>query len=302
MITLGSLFSGIGGLDLGMERAGLTVRWQAENEPFCRKVLKQHWPKVKRYGDVRRVKWEEAEHVDCVCGGFPCPPVSVAGLRKGDTDERWLWPEFERCLRTVRPRWVVVENVRGLLSSHSGREFTEILRGLSDLGYDAEWGLISAASVGAPHRRERVFILAHSQRFGRGGGSAGCGESGGAQPQVEVTGRCGELADTKGGKCYRRLDTRGGRAGPSDDGADKYGELPEWPPGPEERKQWAEIIQRWPELAPALQVKSGVCRMVAGVSYRVDRLRALGNSVVPMVAEVVGRMIVSAERANPPTA
>ena len=88
MITLGSLFSGIGGLDLGLERAGMTVRWQSEIDPYCVKILEKHWPNVKRYGDVTKIEWSGVEKVDCLCGGFPCPPVSVAGKRRGQEDTR----------------------------------------------------------------------------------------------------------------------------------------------------------------------------------------------------------------------
>ncbi len=103
--TLGSLFSGIGGLDLGLERAGFSVKWQVENNPFCIKVLEQHWPSVTRYGNIKEIDWSSVEKIDCVCGGFPCPPVSVAGRRRGSDDSRWLWPDFERVILALHPRF-----------------------------------------------------------------------------------------------------------------------------------------------------------------------------------------------------
>src|SRR5512139_2392629 len=99
MLTVGSLFSGIGGLELGLERAGMAVRWQVEIDPYCRKVLAKHWPDVARYEDVRDVGRHNLEPVDLICGGFPCQPVSLAGKRMGDGDDRWLWPEFIRVVR-----------------------------------------------------------------------------------------------------------------------------------------------------------------------------------------------------------
>jgi DNA (cytosine-5)-methyltransferase 1 len=159
-MTLGSLFSGIGGLDLGLERAGLEIKWQVERDPYCRKVLAKHWPDVPCYEDVTTLTGEELEPVDVICGGFPCQPVSVAGTQKGTDDERWLWPEFNRLLRILRPRYAILENVPGLFTVQHGKIFGAILRDLHEGGYDAEWDCLSAADVGAPHLRKRVFIIA----------------------------------------------------------------------------------------------------------------------------------------------
>ena len=170
-LTVGSLFSGIGGFEFGLERTGgFKTAWQCEINPFCLKVLEKHWPGVKRFADIKKMGVEEEiPHVDVVCGGFPCQPVSCAGKRKGKEDTRWLWPEFCRVVRCVRPEWVLIENVPGLLSADAGRLFAGILRDLSESGYDAEWNIVSAASVGAPHLRKRVFIVAkmvHSMHIG----------------------------------------------------------------------------------------------------------------------------------------
>jgi DNA (cytosine-5)-methyltransferase 1 len=152
-----SLFAGIGGLDLGLERAGHECVLQVELDPFCQKVLAKHWPDVRRIADVRDVAEADCEGADMIVGGFPCQPVSLAGKRLGVMDERWLWPEYERLLGVVRPRYALVENVPGLF--HGG--FGDVLSGLAALGYDAEWQVIPAAALGAPHHRERVFILAY---------------------------------------------------------------------------------------------------------------------------------------------
>ncbi len=156
-MKVGSLFSGIGGLDLGLERAGMQVRWQIENDSYCQRVLAKHWPDVPRYGDIKEVDPAILEPVELICGGFPCQPVSLAGKRLAQNDERWLWPEFARIIRVLRPRFVLLENVPGLLSAGMG----DVLGDLAALGYDAEWSVLSACAMGAPHTRERVFVLAY---------------------------------------------------------------------------------------------------------------------------------------------
>lgn len=159
-MTFGSLFSGIGGLDLGLEWAGMRCRWQSEIDPYASVVLKKHWPEVPNLGDITKIDWSTVEPVDLVCGGFPCQPHSVAGKRKGSDDERNLWPEVVRCLCGTGARWFLGENVRGLLSSDDGRMFAGILRDLAGLGFDAWWIVLRASDFEAPHRRERVFVIA----------------------------------------------------------------------------------------------------------------------------------------------
>lgn len=159
MITFGSLFAGIGGIDLGLERAGMVCKWQVEIDPFCQKVLQRHWPNVTRYSDVRECGKHNLEPVDLICGGFPCQDVSIAGERKGLEGERsTLWSEYARIIYELKPRWIVAENVRGLLSANDGRFFGTVLEDLARRGYDAEWQLLPANLLGAPHERERMFI------------------------------------------------------------------------------------------------------------------------------------------------
>jgi site-specific DNA-cytosine methylase len=384
MLTVGSLFSGIGGLELGLERVGMAIKWQVEIDPFCNRVLEKHWPEVKRYGDIKGINWEEVESVDLVCGGFPCPSVSIAGRRKGNDDERWLWPEFLRCIRKIRPKWILAENVFGLLSVHAGREFTEILRDLSQAGYDAEWLTVKASDLGAPHRRERVFIVAHANKLHDDPAGHGTGSVRGELEEAPKIQEC-EMALPEGGEHDGSGDSRGWRPGPSnscvpmehpiDRGCqgealhirpwrqetsppvfrgsgmgDPYvkgleiRQLPEvgpgdireerpapWPPGPEDREGWAKVLERWPELAPALvypnmrghrrkanpelparvdkagkdaggqsQTESPVRNLADELSAKLVRrnrikiLKALGNAVVPAVAEVIGRLILEA--------
>jgi DNA (cytosine-5)-methyltransferase 1 len=162
MLTVGSLFSGIGGLDLGFERAGMKVAWQAENNPFAVAILKQNFVNATIIKDVRDVNRNSACSVDVLVGGFPCQDVSHAGKRKGFTGERSsLWREFARIIGDLEPRWVVVENVKGLLSSNKGQDFGEVLADLANTGYDAAWKMLRASDVGAIHTRNRVILVAH---------------------------------------------------------------------------------------------------------------------------------------------
>ncbi len=174
-MRLGSLFSGIGGIDLGFERAGWTTVWQVEIDEWCRKVLAKHFPDAERFADVRECGQHNLSPVDCIAGGFPCQPVSLAGKRQGTADDRWLWPEFRRILGELRPRYALLENVPGLLSADNGWLFGGILGDLATLGFDAEWHSIPAAAVGAPHIRDRVFVVADALRPEREPGARGRG-------------------------------------------------------------------------------------------------------------------------------
>lgn len=157
-ITVGSLFSGIGGIDLGLERAGMVTRWFVEIDPHCRNVLARHWPRLPIYGDITAVDWSGVEPVDVLAGGFPCQPVSFAGFGRVQKDERWLWPEFVRAIRALRPRYVLIENVAALLE----RGARDVLTDLAALRFDADWSLVSACSLGATHMRQRLFIVAYA--------------------------------------------------------------------------------------------------------------------------------------------
>ena len=158
VLTFGSLFSGIGGFDLGFENAGMKCLWQCEIDTAARSVLTRRFG-VPIYDDVRSVG-TGTPTVDLVCGGFPCQDVSVAGKRAGLAGKRsGLWFEFHRILAELRPRWVVVENVPGLLSSNGGRDFAVILRGLVELGYGVAWRILDAQYFGVAQRRRRVFVV-----------------------------------------------------------------------------------------------------------------------------------------------
>lgn len=166
----GSLFSGAGGLDMAVEQVfGATTAWHCEVDPAASKVLSHRWRGVPNLGDITtigkhpKVGWDYIEPIDILCGGYPCQPFSAAGQRKGTSDERHLWPYFAEAIRRIRPRYVVLENVAG----HRSMGFDSVLADLASMRYDAQWCSVRASDVGAPHRRERIFVLAHPTGDGR---------------------------------------------------------------------------------------------------------------------------------------
>ncbi len=265
-LTVGSLFSGIGGLDLGLERAGMKVRWNCEIDPYCSRVLAKHWPTVPNLGDVTKVEWEHVERVDLICGGYPCQPFSVAGRRAGSDDVRHLWPFFAVAVRELRPDFALLENVTGHLSLGFGR----VLGDLAELGYDVEWSCVSASSVGAPHQRDRVFAVAWSQH-GRHVADARRGR----RPDNHVRARRNAIR-RRGADVAHSNRKRFAEAVASGGGASRRG----WTSGR-------------PSDCGAWRVEPDVGRVAHGVPSRVDRLRALGNAVVPQVAEFVGRALLA---------
>jgi DNA (cytosine-5)-methyltransferase 1 len=241
--TVGSLFSGIGGIDLGLERAGFKVKWQSEIEPYSCRVLKKHWADIPNLGDITQIKWNEVEPVDVIAGGYPCQPFSLAGTRKGNDDERYLWDYFCEAISVLRPRVAFLENVRG----HYTLGFDRVLGDLASIGYDAEWQTVSAQSVGAPHKRERLICLAYP-----------ISESVGAS--ADSFDKDGEASGQEWGREFFPITRR--------------------------RCTTQRPFEWW-------RVEPCVDRMVDGVPDRLDRLRGLGNAVVPQVAEYVGSIIRS---------
>lgn len=294
MLTIGSLFSGIGGLELGLEWAGLgPVRWQVERDEFCRRILAKHWPDARRYDDVCTVG-ADLERVDVICGGFPCQDVSSAGKRAGLAGDRsGLWREFVRVVGLVRPRWVVVENV----ASGATRWVDAVVRDLAELGYASLPIPLSASDVGAPHRRARVFIVArNADRDGKPARTI--------DAEVEGPPRAAADPDRDGLR-----DEPGGRSGPHWTGARESGhDRPATP---------ADALREGPQrsVAVAHEGRHGLAhfagapwsipepdmvRVVHGLPRGVDRaaarIRALGNSVVPQCAEVVGHVVLELHR------
>jgi DNA (cytosine-5)-methyltransferase 1 len=238
----------------------MRCEWQVEIDPYARAVLAKHWPDVRRHEDVRTFPPPEGEWgVDVICGGFPCQDISVAGKGAGLAGARsGLWYEYARIIGELRPRYVIVENVAALLARGMGT----VLGDLSTLGYDAEWHVIPASAVGAPHRRERVWIVAHANYEGESD-----------VPVNDVArGRVPESSgeDASDAKCRRQpLGRTPGRT---------------W-------RDWQPVSRdgHWTfTTEPVLD------RGADGVPCRMDRLRCLGNAVVPQIVEVIGRAIVEA--------
>jgi DNA (cytosine-5)-methyltransferase 1 len=159
-----SLFSGCGAMDLGMEQAGIDIALHCENDLYAGAVLRRHWPTVKNIGDIEDARPEGSLRSDIIFGGFPCQDVSISGCRRGlDGRRSCLWYEFLLFVESIRPRWVVVENVPGLLSSNAGRDFATILGGLDELGYCVVWRVFDAQYFRVAQRRRRVFIVGSHQ-------------------------------------------------------------------------------------------------------------------------------------------
>ena len=198
-MTYGSLFSGIGGFDLGFDRAGMTCLWQMEFDKNCNHVLRRNWPGVTRYGDITQTDARELPVPDIICGGFPCQDLSVAGKRAGLAGERsGLWFEFLRVLWDIKATWVVIENVPGLLFSNRGRDFAIILHGLEECGYFVAWRVLDAKYFGVPQRRRRVIIVGHL-RDGRAAQVLFEPESVCGNPEKGRTARHGDTEEPIGG-------------------------------------------------------------------------------------------------------
>jgi DNA (cytosine-5)-methyltransferase 1 len=267
------LFSGIGGFSLGLERAGFETVAFCEPNPFCQAILKKHWPTVPVYEDVRELSAERLANdgiaFDAICGGFPCQDISVAGKGAGLAGARsGLWWEFHRLIAETKPKWVIAENVSALRS----RGLDEVLGSLAALGYDAEWHCIPASAVGAPHRRDRIWIVAYPN----------------GQQQQPMLSRC---------------SVEGSRAiaptGALDVDVASGGDGSSWQPhvadaGCESTQvsfsgRFATVA--FPQRHPWWEVEPDVGRVADGVPKRLDRLKSLGNAVVPQIPEIIGRVI-----------
>lgn len=260
-MTFGSLFAGLGGIDLGFERAGLECKWQVEIDDYATRVLEKHWPRVHRERDIRECGSHNLKPVDVIAGGFPCQDISYAGRGAGLEGERsGLFFEAVRLVRELRPRFVVLENVAALLN----RGLDRVLGALAEIGFDAEWHCVPAAAVGAPHIRDRTFVLAYSTNNWSGWreqqSQSGNETRHVANPESKRLQGCGSESLARGPELS--LSTL--RGGGSNAGGDHW------------------------------KVEPDVGRVAHGIPKRVDRLRGLGNAVVPQVAEVIGRWLMNA--------
>lgn len=263
-----SLFSGIGGFDLAAEWAGWSNAFTCEIDGFCRKVLKYHFPKSIHYEDIRTTDFTEWKNcIDVLSGGFPCQPFSAAGKRKGTADDRYLWPEMLRVIRQIVPKWVVGENVGGLITWQGGLVLETVCSDLESAGYEVQPFVIPACAVGAPHRRDRVWIIAHAESV----------ESDRPVPAADAGGE--------------RLPRRYG----------KTGENREWRQKTDEHAERFCVPTYWAKFPSQCPVRSGD----DGLSDKLDTttfpawnrqsVKAYGNAIVPQVALAIFQTINSCE-------
>ena len=311
-MTHGSLFSGIGGFDLASEWAGFTNLFNCEWEEFPRKVLKHHFPNAEQYEDIHDFDATKYNgRIDILSGGFPCQPFSVAGKRKGSEDERHLWPEMLRIIRACEPRWIVGENVRGLVSWSNGLVFQEVCADLEALGYSVQSFIIPACATGAPHRRDRVWIVAHNHNRDRTEERLQTGrqvdvyriegnrnapdtqrlrlehteKSGSVEERerktrlnvaesIETNGERGNAPDTDNKGLQRSKERRGSGGSREKRNKQFTGRI---------RTEWEEF----PTFPPVCGGNDGLPKELDGITFskwRRESIKAYGNAIVPQVA------------------
>ena len=294
-----SLFSGVGGFDLGLERAGMECVGQVENNEKCLAWLYYQWPNVKKIKDIHDVKGNEFGPVQLICGGFPCQPHSNAGKKLRTKDDRFLWPEMLRVIQELKPRWVLGENVTGFIRMG----LDEALSDLEGCGYETQAFIIPACGVDAPHLRERVFIVAHrnGERFD-GSGAILRGDEGGQTDHGITNGENGHISAAYLGQDVADAGLLGQtKRKEQAAGVEQYGEgggthgaikprmglcphgISPWLVG--HRERWAD--GSW---------EDGIPRVATGVKDRVNRLKALGNAVVPQQVYPILGAIAEIER------
>ena len=274
------LFSGIGGFSLGLEACGMTTTAFCERDPYCQSILKKHWPKTPVHTDVRKLDGKQYQNsIDVVAGGFPCQPFSVAGKRLGSEDDRHLWPEMLRIIRECRPRWVIGENVSGFVKM----ALDDVSSDLEGEGYAVRAFVLPAVAVEARHRRDRCFIIAHREDVANPHGERQLQQSGSEREIGRWSGDSGEeerdVAHTIGSRGETWLSGQEqGQEGHAGEFNHKGYQRPWWETGGE-----------WP-------AESNVCRVVDGIPNRVDRIKSLGNAVVPQLIQAIGELVIAADK------
>ena len=309
MLKVLDLFSGLGGFSLGLERTGcFKTTAFCDNDKYSRLLLQKHWKGVKIYNDVREINKEQLESdgiqfPDVITGGFPCQPFSVAGKQKGTSDDRHLWPEMFRIIKEFTPRWIIGENVKGLTNIEKGMVFESVCTDLEGEGYEVRAFNIPAAGVGAPHRRERIWIVASLEDSRR---SLRSWSKFGEKDENEIRKRYADqhqrpgstsesnVADTSSKRLEGQLrsklqGTREGSTNSSETMADASAGRRAPQEGEIQTRRNGTEHQGWWSSEP------NVGRVANGVSGRVYRLRALGNSIVPQIATEIGYAIIKAE-------
>ena len=265
-MTHGSLFSGIGGFDLAAEWMGWENKFHCEWNEFGQKVLKYYWPNAESFTDITKSDFTKyANQIDVLSGGFPCQPYSTAGKRLGKEDERHLWPEMCRAIREIKPHWVVGENVYGLVSWNGGLVFHEIQSDLEAEGYEVFPYLLPAASVGAPHIRQRIWFVAHNPSNPHSVRLEQC------QDGTKVGTRQAEMGK-KGGKPTNAIKTNG-----------KVQDIADTPKLFKKPTDW----ENFPTVAPICDGDDGLSSRLDGITFskwRIESIKAGGNAIVPNVA------------------
>ena len=284
------LFSGIGGFSLGLESTGFfeTVAF-CEKDDFCKKVLQKHWGDIKIYDDIRSI--DDEIQADVITGGFPCQSFSQAGLQKGRADDRFLWNEMFDVIKKVKPRWVIGENVQGIINIEQGMVLKQVQDDLEGIGFEVQCIVIPASGIGAWHQRKRVWILANnisnsnSIRHRRGNSTRCADEEWAFLPREQEGGEMG----SKTKRCSNVSDTSGKRYKGHNFKQIKHDEKFRQSTSSNDAKR-----ETWWET------ESRICGVPDGVSYGVDRdrakrIKALGNSIVPQIARQLGLAIMEAE-------
>ena len=307
-MNVGSLFSGIGGIELGFERTGFKTAWFVENDQYCQAILKKQFPDAVIYGDITQLDFTSLPKVDILTGGFPCQDISNAGKRTGITGNRSsLWKYYLEAIRILRPRFALIENVSALLN----RGLYVVLADLAEVGYDAEWHCVPASTVGAPHRRDRIFIMAHTSirqldndtlrqtdiiRAGEDVANAECRRccpGSNNQPKHEIHSQGQQSAETnQQGGGYGNVAGKASADVPGClfDGLSFRNERNSTQFEKRESER-CQSCRTYPENKWNWSVEPGMGRVADGVSNRVDRIKCLGNAVVPQVAEVFAKAI-----------
>ena len=300
----GSLFSGIGGFDLAAEWVEWENVLQVENDKFCNKVLKKNFPNVKRYGDIKEFKGKPGQ-CDIISGGFPCQPFSHAGKRQGETDNRYLWSEMLRVISEIKPSWIVGENVAGLISLENGKTLERIFTDLEAEGYEVESFIIPACGVGAWHRRDRIWIIANLYNSGIRTPESEVNENREKgikrqerQPQSEFNRHSKDVSNTEETKRKQPRNTRARGAGLTDSSSNVTDTDNQ---GLQRSKQHETYTRETKAQYPTTKLSSAtgdywavepeLGRVAHGISNRVDRLKGLGNSIVPQVAYEIFKAI-----------
>ena len=302
-LTTIDLFSGIGGFALGLDATGYFETTQfVEMDKYCQKILTKNFKGVPIHEDVKTYRPKTA---DVVVGGFPCQGFSVAGKRKGTSDDRYLWPEMLRVIREAKPRWVIGENVRGIINIEDGMVFKQVHSDLEAEGFQTKCFVLPAASVNAPHQRYRTFFIGQSMENSRRSLQSGGlkqeenadEDRQGHADQLERSGGTRKNAMADSNNRYNRQEeevcTRGNTSEPSsEDVSDTNEQMLEgqWQEPQRSQEEFTDISESgWWELEP------DVGRVAHGVSNRAHRLRSLGNAVVPQIIYQLGKAIGVAE-------